>query len=30
MSKIFDSLREDFPRARTMACFDNARPILEM
>ncbi len=24
MSKIFDSLREGFPRARTMAYFDNA------
>lgn len=22
MSRIFDSLREGFPRAQTMACFD--------
>ncbi len=30
MSRIFDSLREGFPRARSMAWFDNACPILEM
>ena len=30
MSRILDSLRERFPRARTMAWFDTARPIPEM
>lgn len=29
MSMIFDSSREGFPRARTMACFDNVPTILE-